>query len=130
MTAGIPGTGIGGVFYLISALLMPLFELYRTLHGQSSLVRWLLISKQWAMALCILTGMWLLGLALGFLIQGGGTELDIVRDVHGHVSAHIEHLTKVNVFHIAPVLISCGTLLFILSVTHILGLIYRPASRA
>ena len=29
MTAGMPGTGIGGLFYLLSALLMPLRELWR-----------------------------------------------------------------------------------------------------
>ena len=129
MTAGMPGTGIGGVFYLISALFMPFFELYRTLQGRSSVTRWLLVSRQLTMSLCIVVGMWLLGLALGVLIKGG-PQLDIVHELHGHVSAHVERITTLNVFHLAPVLISCGTLLFILSVTHILRLVYRPASRA
>jgi hypothetical protein len=40
MNAGLPGTGIGGVFYLVSALFMPFFELFKTLRGESNLERW------------------------------------------------------------------------------------------
>ena len=50
MTAGLPGVGIGGLFYLISALLMPFVELVRTVRGRSSLARWAVVARQFAMA--------------------------------------------------------------------------------
>src|SRR5438876_5809402 len=50
MTAGLPGVGIGGLFYLLSALLMPFIELGRTVRGRSSLERWRLVARQWLVA--------------------------------------------------------------------------------
>jgi hypothetical protein len=40
MTVGIPGTGIGGLFYFVLVALMPFHELYRTVGGRSSVARW------------------------------------------------------------------------------------------
>ncbi|HEX5135949.1 MAG TPA: hypothetical protein VFY93_03175 [Planctomycetota bacterium] len=40
MTVGIPGTGLGGLFYFLLVALMPFRELFLTLHGRSSLARW------------------------------------------------------------------------------------------
>ena len=40
MIVGIPGTGIGGLFYLLLAALMPLEELRRTALGRSGVKRW------------------------------------------------------------------------------------------
>lgn len=128
MTAGIPGTGIGGIFYLISAFVMPLFEIYKTVCGRSSVSRWLLIARQLAMALFIIAGMWLLGLGFGLMLHER-PELEIIRTMQGHVSANLEYMTQVNIFHIAPLVMSSATLLFILSVTHMLRLIYRPLLR-
>ncbi len=132
MTAGIPGTGIGGVFYLISAFFMPLFEIVRTLRGESSLARWRFVIRQLAMAMTIVFGMWLLGLALGLFVHGS-PALDMLREMHGQlsdqVSAHVERITTINVFHIAPVIMSTATLLFILTFTQVLRLVYRPATR-
>ena len=59
MNVGLPGTGIGGLFYLLTALLMPLFELGRTLRGGSSLQRWQRVGTQTALAVGILAGLWL-----------------------------------------------------------------------
>ena len=38
--AGLPGTGLGGLFYLLLAFWMPFAELPRTLRGRSSRARW------------------------------------------------------------------------------------------
>lgn len=46
MTAGIPGTGIGGLYYLLLAFLMPLAEVIQVLRGRSSWKRWLAIGMQ------------------------------------------------------------------------------------
>jgi len=45
MTAGLPGTGIGGLFYILLVVLLPLRELLLTITGRSSLARWRSILK-------------------------------------------------------------------------------------
>lgn len=68
MTAGIPGVGLGGLFFVISALLMIVVELYRTVRGRSSGARWRFVGRQAAMALGIIfatvAALWLLELAI------------------------------------------------------------------
>jgi hypothetical protein len=51
MPAGLPGTGIGGVFLIISALLMPLVELRRRVRRRAGLGRWRLVGRQTALAI-------------------------------------------------------------------------------
>ena len=46
MNPGLPGVGIGGFFYLASALLMPFVEAVRTIRGRSSLARWRAVAHQ------------------------------------------------------------------------------------
>jgi hypothetical protein len=58
MNIGLPGTGIGGLFYLITALMMPLFELRLTLMGRSNLRRWRMVGLQWVIAAAILVSIW------------------------------------------------------------------------
>lgn len=50
MNAGLPGTGLGGLFYLICAVLMPINEIILTLRGHSSRQRWLLVARQFGIA--------------------------------------------------------------------------------
>lgn len=47
MFAGLPGTGIGGVFYLLLTLWMPIHELYLLWNGRSSVARWRFIAERW-----------------------------------------------------------------------------------
>ncbi len=58
MTAGLPGTGIGGLYYLLLVLWMPCREFYLLCCGRSSARRWRAISVYVAMALCIIVTMW------------------------------------------------------------------------
>lgn len=46
MIAGLPITGIGGIFYLLLALAMPFIELFRLCTGRSSLAAWRTIGLQ------------------------------------------------------------------------------------
>jgi tetratricopeptide (TPR) repeat protein len=64
MTAGLPGTGIGGMFYLLSALATPLWQMYVRRRGRRS-HGWSLVAAQAAMALAILAGVWTTGWLLG-----------------------------------------------------------------
>lgn len=88
MTAGIPGVGIGGIFYLASALLMPARSLAAVIGGRPEDARWALALRQAAIATGILAVLWATGMALGWVIttfipQGtaivsggaGGTEV-------------------------------------------------------
>lgn len=63
MNAGIPGAGIGGLFYLANALLLPVRGLWRRLRGE--LVIWRPLLEQWLMAAAVLLGIWLTGWLLG-----------------------------------------------------------------
>lgn len=56
MVAGLPGTGIGGLFYLALVLWMPLRELALLLRGRSSLARWKAIAGLW-MLVAAMAGM-------------------------------------------------------------------------
>lgn len=57
MNAGLPGTGIGGLFYVLLALLMPVRELYLTARGRSSRERWRRVLRQVAIALGIVASL-------------------------------------------------------------------------
>ena len=54
MFAGLPGIGVGTLFYVVAALWMPLRELPRLLTGKSSLARWRVIGLQFCFALSII----------------------------------------------------------------------------
>jgi hypothetical protein len=53
MSAGLPGLGLGGLFFVLSALLAPLPELRRTVAGRSSAAAWRQVGRQFAIALAM-----------------------------------------------------------------------------
>lgn len=63
--AGLPGTGLGGLFYVVLALVMPLVELYRTARGRGSRDRWRQVGTQFALACGILVSV--VGTAAAYL---------------------------------------------------------------
>jgi hypothetical protein len=50
MSAGMPGLGLGGLFFVLSALFAPLVELRRTAQGRSSVAAWRQVGRQFAIA--------------------------------------------------------------------------------
>jgi tetratricopeptide (TPR) repeat protein len=56
MTVGLPGTGIGGMFYMLSALAMPLIEAYRRARARPS-GAWRVMAVQIAITAGILSAM-------------------------------------------------------------------------
>lgn len=126
MNVGLPGTGIGGVFYLLLALCMPFFELYKTLRGESSAMRWLFVLRQLLMSGAILVGMWGVGLALGLLINApSGADPDEIGQFVQQVSA--SSMMKLNLFHIAPIVFSLLTLALIFLLTRLMGFAFRAS---
>ena len=69
MVAGIPGTSISGLFYILLAFLMPVREAYVTWQGQSSLRRWMHIALQLVNAAGIIASIWVTGWGLSLLIR-------------------------------------------------------------
>jgi hypothetical protein len=61
VNAGLPGAGIGGLFYVLSALWMPFRELALTVSGRSSLRRWGAVGRQVALAAAVVTAVWSIG---------------------------------------------------------------------
>lgn len=73
MTPGLPGTGIGGLFYIIGAVWMPLRETARRLLREAEdCHRWPLIFRQSGIALGMVIAMtgafWMLDMA--FMVDG------------------------------------------------------------
>ena len=75
MTAGLPGTGIGGLFYLVCALLMPFVTLVRAVRGRP--VAPGEAFRQAGTALGILVAMWTTGLLLA-LVRVEDADADLL----------------------------------------------------
>jgi hypothetical protein len=97
VTAGLPGTGIGGLFYLVSALLMPFREAFRALTGRGDRERGLIAIVQGGLAVTIIGVVWVTGLILGRLHIG--TTL-----------VHHATIAGVRVLYITPILVAVATL--------------------
>ena len=68
MTAGLPGAGIGGLFYLASTLLLPARSLVRRVRGQpDSFASQHQAHSVW-IAAGIIAGLWMMGWLLGFVV--------------------------------------------------------------
>ena len=68
MTAGLPGAGIGGIFYVLAALLAPAWETVRALCDDGLPRQWRLVLRHFLLAALILFGMWLTGWLIGVVL--------------------------------------------------------------
>jgi len=67
MTAGLPGTGIGGLYYLLLVAVMPFREAWLTLRGRSSLARWRFVAKNLFVAAGIVLALY----GMSWVVRGG-----------------------------------------------------------
>ncbi|HKE92364.1 MAG TPA: tetratricopeptide repeat protein [Gemmatimonadales bacterium] len=118
MTPGIPGTGIGGLFYMLSAAALPLREGYRRLWSGVAAARWRVIAMQQLLAAGILGGMWTTGWLLGVLLSSARTHL-----VAGPVPA--SH----NVWRTATFALSFATLIMVVCTVELMGFLARLRAR-
>jgi hypothetical protein len=116
MTAGLPGVGIGGIFYLASAIMMPFRSLYAMATGRAHDARWRVALRQAAIAGGILGVLWLTGLALGWVLA---TVVPHAMIASGGGAAP-EHVW--NVVRTSALLLSFGTLAAVLLVVQLLRL--------
>lgn len=64
MTAGLPGTGLGGLLYLLLVVLMPVRECWFLITGRSSAARWKTVARMGAIGGAIVLSIWGEGLLL------------------------------------------------------------------
>jgi fucose permease len=77
MTAGIPGSGIGGLFYLLCAFLMPAHELVSLCTGKSSPMSRRMVLRQVLNACGVFCGVWLTGWFITHSAQAVARSLHI-----------------------------------------------------
>ena len=122
MTAGLPGTGIGGLFYLLLVLLMPLREALRGVRGHHEAHRWRTIWGKLAIAGGILAALWLeawiLFVVLGLRQDSFAAALGLGAELAARVARAASFAT----------LASLGLVLFVLVVLRVL--VRRPVPGA
>src|SRR5512135_477069 len=92
MTAGVPGTGIGGLFYLVSALLLPVRGAIRRIHGAP--VSWRGIIRPAGLAFGVLLGIWGTGWLLGLLIGPLAEPARLASQGGVELRRHYENLVR------------------------------------
>jgi hypothetical protein len=118
MTAGVPGTGLGGLFYILAALFLPFRGLVRTLRRQR--VNWSETIKLTALALAVFLGIWLTGLFLGVILGPTAMTLEAAAGMSMEMRARTE-----NILRWAAVAAGFVTLAFVLLAVQIARLVVR-----
>ena len=122
MTVGMPGTGIGGMFYLLSALATPLSEAFRRMRrgaAEGDAGGWRPVAGQTALAAGILAGMWATGWLLGVALHAAHS-----------VGRLLAGPPPSNALRTAALLLSFGTLAAVLLGVELLRLwLHRRAPR-
>jgi tetratricopeptide (TPR) repeat protein len=118
MTPGIPGTGIGGLFYMLSTAALPLREAYRRVWKGMAGAPWRVIALQQLLAAGILGGMWTTGWLLGVLLSTARTHL-------GAGPATVSH----NVWRTATFAVSLATLILVVCTVELMSLWVRQRAR-
>jgi hypothetical protein len=131
MTAGLPGTGVGGLFYMVSGILMPFREAYRAVQGKSDARSRRLVAYQTVMALGVVAGIWATGWLLGVIISWAPA---MAAAVHGTspVAAHASNVVRAMAFFIG-----FATLAFVLAAVQVARVVnacrvrirHEPAAR-
>lgn len=123
MNPGLPGAGVGGLFYILSALWMPICELWRLRRGDTP-GQWPLVARQFAIAVGIVASMsgvfW--GLDAVFPLKEAAVQ------AAGHAHAMMWSL------RVSALMVTSGVLAALLGTVHLVRLCLRlrtvrPAAR-
>jgi hypothetical protein len=115
MIAGLPGTGISGLFYLLSAFWMPIAEFVRTLRGRERQSNWKLVFSQFALATGILAALGGTGALIDYFIPVS------VKFLEAFASNSNDNSQPVSL-GVAPTLITIGVLFVFLFSIEIVGM--------
>jgi hypothetical protein len=112
MTPGLPGTGIGGLFYTLSALWMPASALWRWCRrGGAAAPRWALVARQFSIAFGIVAAMTATFWAL---------DLAFIRHEAGEAGS--DSRAKAISLRVSAVVLTSGVLVLVLGAMHALRL--------
>ena len=91
MFAGLPGTGIGGIFYLLLTIWMPINEAYLTIRGRSSLERWRFVAVRVSLFALVIAVMWAqVEILRGIFPQGApAAGAALARSVGDKIGVHV-----------------------------------------
>jgi hypothetical protein len=92
MSAGLPGLGLGGLFFIFSALLAPFGELWRTFRGRSRPGEWRIVGRQFAQAVTMVVS-----IDLTLRLTYVGLSLAGAGDVPSAVSGTVLPLTLIGI---------------------------------
>jgi tetratricopeptide (TPR) repeat protein len=126
MTAGLPGAGIGGTFYMLSAIVMPFHAGYRTVTRwrnprltAEKRVQWWQVFRQFMIAVGIIVALWLTGLALGAVLAAQQSAL-------GEMASTDPGRTVPNVIKAGALLLALGTVSVVLIAVQLGALLANP----
>jgi hypothetical protein len=120
MSAGLPGVGLSGVFFIVSALLMVPLEIVRTLRKQSSLARWATVLRHLAIATAMIVCVELAYVALRLAVD----QLRLLQAHPGAGNPVVPH-TAIHLLPFAPVLATLGVVCALLLAAKAAQLISR-----
>jgi len=92
VSAGLPGLGLGGLFFIISALLAPFRQLWLTLRGRSRPGQWRVVGRQFAQALTMV-----IAIDLTLRLTYGALSLAGLGDPPSGASATVLPLTLIGI---------------------------------
>jgi hypothetical protein len=104
MSAGLPGVGLSGIFFIASALITLPLEIARTIRGQSSLARWATVLRHLAIATAMIVS-----LELGYAAMHLAVD-KLVSVAHDGAA----HGTRLHMLPIAPVVATLGVIALLL----------------
>jgi len=117
MTVGLPGAGIGGLFYLASTLLLPVRSIVRRLRGRPDALNWRGQAHIVLMALAIMGSLWVSGWLLAFVVPDR-----MLASSSGAATA----VTSRTVIPLATFGIGVGTLAMVLIAVEIAHYVHAP----
>jgi hypothetical protein len=136
MFAGLPGIGVGTLFYVLMAFWMPFREIPRVVNGTSNLERWLMISRQLLYSTGIIAAvMFAERLLLWVLGQSKVAPFSPAAFVHGELGARagdsiLAAPIAASILLLAGVLLSVELLRIIVGVTRRREQAQRPLEDA
>jgi hypothetical protein len=118
MTAGVPGTGLGGLFYILAALFLPVRGAIRKLRRQN--VSWNVIARLSGLAVGVFVGIWAMGWLLGLLFVPAAGTFGAATGATAQMRA-----TSRNVLRWATVAAGFATLSLVLLAVQVARLFYK-----
>ena len=112
MNVGLPGAGVGGLFYLLCALAMPIKEVFLTITRPEHKFRYRLIATQ-------------LSIVIG-IVSGVIAIYKLVSNVLGIDLSFTAHTDSIILYSLLPVMISFGLLLVILTSVRLMSFFSSP----